>query len=117
MGKTLLLHIPRTGGSTLRGLLQDKLVRDKAMYVLDLVQIECGLQAMTCSPTDGRSYVFFVRDPVKHFVSRFLNRRVEGKPLYEAPHLPLEKELFARFKTPDEFASVLGSSNRTTAEA
>ena len=56
-------------------------------------------------------YAFFVRDPVRRFVSGFISRLREDKPLYYDKHSTIEAWAFRTFKTPNELAEALSSTN------
>jgi hypothetical protein len=64
--------------------------------------------------------MFVIRDPLKRFVSAFNGRLREDRPRYHYPWRDEEKVAFAIFKTADELATALSSSEpdvRRQAEA
>ena len=60
---------------------------------------------------NGEFVFFFVRDPIRRFISGFYSRFREGKLRYYSPHTPEEKKVFLKFKTPNELAEALSSSD------
>jgi len=106
------LHIPKTGGSVLHHALTKignpnliKCDHDRRFHITGL---------------DDR-FVFFVRSPITRFVSAFLCRLGEGKPLYDHPHTLEERCTYLRYKTPEELALDLylpnGQMNTSAVEA
>lgn len=55
--------------------------------------------------------MFTVRDPVSRFVSAFNGRLREDRPRYHYPWRDDERVAFAVFKTPDQLASALSSTD------
>ena len=58
----------------------------------------------------GERAMFILRDPLTRFVSAFNGRLREDRPRYDYPWTEGERRAFERFKTPNELASALGSS-------
>src|SRR5438128_662845 len=89
------LHIPKTGGSALYHAL---------MKINDPLLVKCDHEKLFFSPNPEDRFVFFVRSPVNRFVSGFLCRLREGRPLYNHSHTPEEIVTYSRYKTPEELA-------------
>src|SRR5207237_1152572 len=79
---TYLLHIPKTGGSNLKHCL-------KSMKSFPFLL--CNHDKTLVKSTSQDRFIFFVRSPVTRFVSGFLSRLREGRPLNNYPHTVEEK--------------------------
>lgn len=99
-----LLHIPKTGGSCLRHSFE--LIKDKPKKINSNVMLTEYGHDKLFEPSDKKAekFVFFVRSPIKRFVSAFISRLREGKPLYNIPHTDAEKKTFGKYKCPDQLA-------------
>ncbi len=97
------LHIGKTGGSFIK-------------YALNLFDVKnkvtkCNhLNSIIEDDFDGY-YIFFVRDPVGRFVSGFISRLRMGKPKNCSKWNKDESIAFNNFKTPNELAEALSSSD------
>jgi hypothetical protein len=105
-GKQILhfLHVGKTGGTAV---LTALLGVDDPRYHF------CyrGHQGTLADVNAGDHCFFFVRDPVSRFVSAFHSRQREGRPRYYFPWSREERSAFERFKSPNELALALSSTN------
>jgi hypothetical protein len=101
-----LLHIGKTGGSTIKSTLQR--YHMKLKNGLFLVETSGHDKKLGSSPGE---YAFFVRDPVRRFVSGFISRLREDRPLYYDKHSTIESWAFRIFKTPNQLAEALSSED------
>jgi len=111
-GKALIMHVSKAGGTSIMKSIGPSLNHSKARYYNDLATLfrhpcECD----SVSNKTGRQYVFFVRDPLKRFLSAYLERQRQGAPEYFAPWVPSERRTFKIFQTPGEFVCALNSSD------
>ena len=109
-----VFHIGKTGGTALNQTLLAH--RDESRY-----RLVFGGHTLTLRDVPaGERFMFVIRDPLKRFVSAFNGRLREDRPRYHYPWRDEEKVAFAIFKTPDELATALSSSDderRRQAEA
>lgn len=107
---TYILHIGKTGGNSLR-------------HVLQPLEQQFGIQVLRHRSTlkdvgPGDRAIFTVREPVSRFISGFNSRLRQGRPRNDVPWKGGEIETFARFKAPNELAEALSSpADRAAAEA
>lgn len=94
----------KTGGTALTETLLQ--YRDATPYELVFV----GHEARLTDVPRGEKAMFILRDPVTRFVSAFNGRLREDGPRYDYAWTEGERRAFERFKTPNELASALGSS-------
>jgi len=106
-----LLHIGKTGGTSLKHVLEP--VRNTAVYRMELHPHSFRLKDIP----EGDKVVFFLRDPVKRFVSGFYSRKRMGQPRYNSPWNSSEEAVFMQFHTPNELARALSSKSQSTQEA
>jgi hypothetical protein len=99
------LQIPKTGGTAVRNALKGyeiagdhEIVFHKHKFLLNDVP-------------RGEKFFFFLRDPIKRFVSAFYYRQSKGKPPSNDPWKPREELAYARFSTPNELALALSSDD------
>lgn len=97
------LHIGKTGGSFIK-------------YIINKVDTNGKLELRYHhnSILDGNTgpCIFFVRDPVKRFISGFISRLRKGQPRIYSEWSRDEQIAFTNFKTPDELATSLSSSDK-----
>jgi hypothetical protein len=109
-----VFHIGKTGGTALNETLLAH--DDESRY-----RLVFGGHTLTLPDVPaGEKFMFVIRDPLKRFVSAFNGRLREDRPRYHYPWRDEEKVAFAIFKTPDELATALSSSDtdaRRRAEA
>jgi hypothetical protein len=65
----------------------------------------------------GEEFMFLIRDPLSRFVSAFNGRLREDLPRYHYPWRDEERVAFAIFKTPDQLATALSSSDSAERDA
>jgi hypothetical protein len=109
-----VFHIGKTGGTALKHVLAEH--QDLACYQLRF----CGHDVTLADVPEGEQFMFFIRDPLTRFVSAFNGRLREDRPRYHYPWREEERIAFAIFKTPDQLAVALSSSDpeeRAQAEA
>ena len=108
-GKRLVhfLHVGKTGGTAVKHALREAPSR---RYVVCLHPHHVRLRHVP--PGDG--VFFFLRDPVRRFVSGFYSRQRQGIPRGHFPWMPEEGVAFSRFATPAALA--LGLSSNDPAE-
>jgi hypothetical protein len=112
-----LLHIGKTGGSSLKRILQAKQA-EIAATGHEVLPYGHGTN-MRMLKSSGGQVIFFIRHPVRRFVSSFNSRLREGKPTYHSPWSAAEASAFGLFKEPDALASALNADDlamRTAAE-
>ena len=105
------LHIGKTGGTAVKEALKDTTTCGN--YVLALHMHNWKLAQVP----PGEKVVFFLRDPVKRFISGFLNQQRQGLPRYFSAWTPDEALAFERFHSPNELALALSSEDPGLAHA
>ena len=106
-----LLHIGKTGGSALSGILR----KSKALISANGFALERHGHKGSIEEVlrkDPGKVMFFVRHPVSRFVSAFNSRLRMGLPGHYTRWTPGETAAFALFKEPDALASALTSNDR-----
>jgi hypothetical protein len=103
------LHVGKTGGTTLK-----KMVRDQNLYrTPDGRRLIMHRHAITLpdvlSWDPDNTAAFFLRDPIKRYVSGFNSRFREGAPTKSIPWKPPERISFQHFTTPNQLAEALYS--------
>lgn len=104
-----LLHIGKTGGTVVKAVIKEGQARGEASNVVALSHKDT-LQSVLSEHPDGE-VAFFVRDPIKRFVSGFNSRMRKGQPRYNSAWTPAEKIAFTQFTTPDSVGCALASDN------
>ena len=102
------IHIGKTGGSAIKNALKKNLVSDK--YIIHIHKHNFKLRNIP----EGEGVIFFLRDPISRFISGFYSRQRQGQPKYFSPWSKEEKVAFTHFKTPNELALALSSTNEET---
>jgi hypothetical protein len=105
IGNLRFLHIGKTGGSAVRHVLGDWSACSKRKIILHWHNLR-----FTEVPA-GDQTIFFLRDPVKRFVSSFYSRQRQGRPKYDNPWTEDEQLAFSRFGTANELALALSSED------
>ncbi len=100
-----VFHIGKTGGTALREPLLE--YGSASQYELLIHGHDFTLPDVPV----GEKFMFVVRDPLSRFVSAFNGRLREDRPRYHYPWRDEEKVAFAIFKTPDQLATALSSSD------
>jgi hypothetical protein len=62
---------------------------------------------------DGEKVFFFLRDPISRFISGFYSRQRQGQPRYNSPWSRHEKIAYQRFRTINQLALALSSTDAT----
>jgi hypothetical protein len=111
-GKQLVhfLHVGKTGGTAVKHALRDATSR---RYVVHVHPHHVRLRHV--APGDG--VFFFLRDPIRRFVSGFYSRQRQGMPRGHFPWLPEERIAFSRFVTPNALALALSSDDAEERDA
>ena len=121
-GKQLVhfLHIGKTGGTAFIEAIQDIGLLKKAPRKIKFAETDDYIIcihnhsfALKNVPIGEKSF-FFVRDPIKRFISGFYGRKREDKPRYNIPWSSQEKEAFLNFDTPNDLALALESNDEKT---
>ena len=99
-----LLHIGKTGGTSLTNMLQDI---ESKKYIIKIHPHEFSLKEV---PKEDAA-VFFLRYPLDRFVSGFYSRKRKGQPTYNVPWNSAEELAFTLFETPNSLAEALSSDD------
>lgn len=99
------LHIGKTGGTALREALRKHTTCPH--YFIALHKHDLKLSDVPF----GEKTVFFLRDPIRSYVSGFMSRQRQGLPRYFSAWSPDEKRVFERFGTANELALSLSSED------
>lgn len=105
------LHISKTGGTALKHALRKQ--RAGRGFHAVFHPHEVTLRDIPC----GEKVVFFLRNPSTRFVSGFLSRRQQGRPRYNVPWNPAERDAFGRFDSPEALALALSAEDAGAREA
>lgn len=112
MIKLSFLHIGKTGGTSLKKIF--KWGRKSAQRAGFSIAVRGHKYTLPDMIEDGDARaIFFVRDPVKRYVSAFNSRLRQGRPRYDFPWTPAEAAAFEFFRTPDTLASAFSSEDET----
>lgn len=112
--KIAILHIGKTGGSSVKDILKPSLNTSRAYFVDKNGHSASYREFHHCAEHPDHKLAYFVRAPVHRFVSSWVSRfRMGGKKMF-APWDFGEFEAFARFHSPDELGSALSSSHSAT---
>jgi len=106
-----ILHIGKTGGSAVKEALKPYLFAGK----FKIESHDHGFRLKDVPK--GEKVVFFLRDPIKRFISGFYSRKRKGQPRYNFPWSSGEKKAFVHFKTPNALAVALSSENKQLKES
>src|SRR3954464_12386961 len=109
-----VLHIGKTGGPALKHVLRENEAASQCQLLFR------GHDVTLADVPRDEQFMFLIRDPLSRFVSAFNGRLREDRPRYHYPWRDEERVAFATFKTPDELATALSSSDddlRRQAEA
>jgi len=100
-----VLHIGKTGGTALKHVLAEH--QAASCYQLLFRGHDVTLPDLPV----GERFMFLIRDPLTRFVSAFNGRLREHRPRYYYAWREEERIAFATFKTPDQLAVALSSSD------
>jgi len=99
------LHIGKTGGTAIKEALKPfSRYRDLRIWLH-------GHEVKLSDIPKGDKVVIFIRDPISRFISGFYSRQRQGRPRYNFPWTPGEAQAFQIFKTPNELAKSLSSTD------
>lgn len=104
-----LLHIGKTGGSALKYTLND--IAGSHGIVL------CRHKTVLADVPHGQRVAFSTRDPIGRFVSGFNSRLRKGMPHAMNEWSAAERVAFERFRTPNELAEALSSTDISLRDA
>jgi len=109
-GKRLVhvLHIGKTGGSAISEAMGT--FYETENFVIVRRGHNIGLKDIPV----GDKVVFFLRDPIKRYVSGFYSRKRKGAPKYNVEWTPCEEMAFHEFETPNSLARAIGSKEKMT---
>jgi hypothetical protein len=99
------IHIGKTGGTAIKYVMKSYPSTDS--YEIFIHNHKTVLRDIP----EGEKVFFFLRDPVKRFVSAFYSRKREGRPRLYNPWTQGEREAFGRFETPRALAEALSSDD------
>jgi hypothetical protein len=106
-----LLHIGKTGGNAVKTALAGAPPPDKV-----LVRLRPHRVRLSDVP-QGEKVVFFLREPGSRFVSGFNTRQRQGRPRFDSPWSPAEQIAFSRFRSADDLAVSLSSTDQDVRHA
>lgn len=99
-----LLHIGKTGGTALGTALKAyPTTRD---YVITVHYHETTLSDIPV----GEKVIFFLREPIKRFISSFYSRQRKGQPRYNCAWTAGEEQAFNQFATPNSLGHALADN-------
>jgi len=104
-GDIRLIHVGKTGGSAVRHALGEWSGLSKRRIIIHWHDLR-----FTDLPV-GDQAIFFLRDPVRRFVSSFYSRQRQGRPKYDNPWNSDEALAFSRFHTANELARGLSAAD------
>lgn len=100
-----LLHIGKTGGSAIKSSVGWRRATPTSLFVAHVHAFQ--LEHVPA----GDSLVFFLRDPLKRFVSGFYGRQRKDQPRLFYEWSEAERRAFQRFATPNELALALAGDD------
>lgn len=107
----LLLHIGKTGGSSIRKSLRHHLNTSRAWFADRAGHAGSYRELHECAEHRDHKFAYFVRAPVHRYVSGWISRfRMGGTHMWSRWSMD-EFLAFARFHSPDELGCALSSSN------
>jgi len=95
------LHIGKTGGSAVKNAIEPYSESRGIIFHPHPVRLR-DIPA-------GEPFVFFLRHPVQRFISGFLSRQRQGRPLYNSPWSEAERVAFTAFEEPGQLGDALSS--------
>jgi len=97
------IHIGKTGGTAVKHALRQHTRGERYLMQLHFHDVELRDIPM------GEKVIFFVRDPIKRFVSAFYDRQRKGLPRHYAPWSREEESAFREFGSANDLAKSLSS--------
>jgi len=112
-----VLHIGKTGGTSLSNILKSKKKEIEASpFTVVRYQHDSNIRNIRTNSEEGK-FIFFVRHPVSRFISGFHSRQRMGRPAYNIPWTSSEQAAFEMFKDPEALAAGLDSDDQATRTA
>ena len=105
------LHIGKTGGTTIKKMIRSNRLRKTSSGVRLSTHHHPTTLPEVLGWNEANTAAFFLRDPVRRFVSGFNSRLREGAPAKSIPWKPAERLAFGHFPTPNDLAEALSSDN------
>jgi len=99
------LHIGKTGGNFFRNIVRKIDKKDKKIIIR-------GHNNSILNDEIKNRVIFFVRNPTTRFISGFISRLRKGRPVNNSKWSKNEEIAFNNFKTPNELAEALSSSDK-----
>jgi hypothetical protein len=99
------LHIGKTGGTAIKHALN--IGSSNCEYTIQLHRHGFTLPDVPV----GDGVIFFLRDPISRFVSGFYSRQRQGQPRGFWAWSPKERDAFERFRTANDLARCISSSD------
>lgn len=109
-----VLHIGKTGGTAIKSVLTRSRRRNKGAQV-EIYSHSVTFQKVVDDQLTN-DVIFFVREPIRRFVSAFNSRLRQGFPRHRNPWDTAEEQAFGYFKTPTELAEALSSPDASVRE-
>ncbi|WP_018260561.1 sulfotransferase family 2 domain-containing protein [Methylobacterium sp. WSM2598] len=109
MRQISILHIGETGGTALRAVVDAHKARHPSAAIEVFPHHVTLAHLRRDHPESG--IVFFVREPVRRFVSGFNSRLRRGQPRYNVPWSPDEELAFTRFPDASALGEALGADD------
>ena len=108
MKQVRILHIGKTGGTAIRAAIRPHIKNGKSRH--DIAMLSHGFDIVRASVEfPCADLIFFVRDPVKRFVSGFNSRLRMGRPRYNSPWSAAENRAFSRFNKVNSLGEALSA--------
>ena len=98
------LHIGKTGGTAIK-----EAIAHAPSHKFNLIVHRHSFRLRDVPI--GQKVFFFLRDPLRRFVSGFLSRQRRGQPRYDSHWTPSEAWAYERFSTADQLAAALSSDS------
>ncbi|WP_115718583.1 sulfotransferase family 2 domain-containing protein [Gallaecimonas mangrovi] len=105
------LHIGKSGGSAFKYAIRGENKKNKRVIFQNVIFYIHGHNVPMMQVPKGEKVIFFLRDPIKRFISSFYERLRQGQPRVFFPWSTGEKEAYQHFKTANELASALSSED------
>ncbi|MFC2970365.1 hypothetical protein [Acidimangrovimonas pyrenivorans] len=103
--RIVFLHIGKTGGTALRGLLRAQ-VEATGQRPFRILSHSVTL-AEAAAQFPHAELGFFIRDPLDRLVSGFVSRQRRGRPRFDIPWSAGERAAFSRYDSPDALGRAL----------
>lgn len=109
-----MLHISKTGGTTLRQMLKSAAVTTTGDGRPIIMASHPTTMPDALGANGNNQVTFFLRHPLARFVSGFNSRLRRGAPSHNVEWRPKEEIVFRHFSTANDLAEGLSSSTLTT---